>query len=86
MEVKSRFEVIADLENNKRQLMLEKNNFATEVEKQEKTIKMLKREIEDREEDLKNFKGKIEDKKSTIDEMIKSIDVNLERLSKISAK
>jgi predicted nucleic acid-binding Zn-ribbon protein len=86
MEVKSRFEVIANLETEKRKLMYERDNFITEVEKQEKTIKILKREIEDREEDLKNFKDKIEEKKSTIDEMIKSIDVNLERLSKVSAK
>jgi predicted nucleic acid-binding Zn-ribbon protein len=86
MEVKSRFEVIANLENEKRKLIFEKNNLNTEVEKQERTIKIFERELEDKKEDLKNFKDKLEEKKSTIEEMIKSIDTNLATLSNLSTK
>ena len=92
METKSRYEVIADLEQQRRDLITQKNSLNEEVLKKEKVIKLKKRqmddlnrqinrELEDLEEDLENFKNSLDEKKETIKELIMSVDGSLEKFN-----
>lgn len=78
---KSRYEVVSDLESQKRELMKSKENLDLAVMKKEKEIKGLKREVEDAEDDLKEYKETLKDRKNTIDLQLESIDDALKRLS-----
>jgi len=80
METKSRYEVIAELEGQKRQLILQRDSFSDHIENKLKHIKLLKREVEDEEEELDKFKKTVEEKKDTIKELIASVDESLKRL------
>jgi len=81
METKSRYEVIADLEKQKRQLIVERDSLNDFLVSKQKEIKELKREVEDKIEDMDNFEKSMADKKETIKELISSIDLSLQRLS-----
>jgi len=94
METKSRYEVIADLEAKKRDLIREKNNFDEETKGKEKSLRdleraladntlVLTRKIEDAKDDLDNFKTTVKEKKGTVDELIKSLDDSLARFGKL---
>jgi len=97
METKSRYEVISDLERQKRNLILERDNFKDEIAEKEQAVKELVREkadanvrfdrrLEDVEKELKDFKSNVDEKKETIKELIKSVEASLERFSKIEKK
>lgn len=86
METKSRYEVVSDLENQKRQLIRERDSFNDQIESKEQKLIELKRELEDEERALKKFKDSIEERKETIKELIGSLDLSLERLSKINTQ
>ena len=66
MEVKSRYEVIADLEKQRQDLIREENGFADAIRKKEIDLKQFQRAVEDREEDIKYFKETINERKDTI--------------------
>jgi len=83
LETKSRYEVIADLEKQKRNLIRERESFPDEIREKELEIKQLKRRLEDEEEELKNFKDSVKERKETIKELIKGVDQSLERFSKL---
>lgn len=95
METKSRYEVIADLEKQKRDLIREKNGLndvlrgkETKQKEMERTkadnIMVLDRKIEDLKEDVDNFKKTMEERKETITELVKSIDESLARFGKLA--
>ena len=84
METKSRYEVINELENKKRSLILERDSFEMQIKEKDREIKNMKRGLEDMEEDLVDFKASIEERKATIAELIASVDESLKRLSSIS--
>ena len=86
METKSRYEVIAELEQRKRALIVEKDSYDDSVKEQERNIKNMKRQLEDTEEDLTNFKEGIKQKKETATELITSIDESLKRFSNLSSQ
>jgi len=86
METKSRYEVVADLEAQKRDLIREKAGFDDEIKDLEKAIKESKRTLEDKEEELKNFKDGLKDKKIMIDSLIKTVDAGLINFSKIHSQ
>ena len=86
METKSRYEVIADLENNKRGLIREREALQNDVIEREKSIKNVKRQLEDMEEDLKVFVSSLDTKKQTINELIKSVDDSLQRFASLQKK
>ena len=92
METKSRYEIIENLENQKRNLIREKNSFPDEVLKKEKNIKLFNRNweeevknhnqrLEDLNDDLKAYNDSIKDKVFMIDELIRSVDASLERFN-----
>jgi len=86
METKSRYEVVAELEGNKRNLIREGDGFDKALLEKKKELKELKREIEDKEEEIKEFEGSMEDSKKTIKTLIESIDESLKRFSEIGNK
>ena len=83
METKSRYEVICELEDKKRNLILERDSFEDQVRSREKNIKKLERELEDIKEELEEFKETKEERKTTIAELIASVDDSLTRLSSL---
>jgi len=86
METKSRYEVVAELEEQKRDLIREKAGLGDEEKKIEKEIKEIKRKLEDKEEDLKNFKDGRKEKTAMIDNLIKTVDAGLLNFSKIHSQ
>ena len=84
METKSRYEVIADLEEKKRSLIVERDSSELALHQKGKGIKEIKRQLEDAEEELKEFEESLEQRKETITELINSVDDSLKRLGDMS--
>ena len=84
--IKSRYEVVAELEEKKRRLIQERDSFPDIIKSKKKEIRDAERELEDEKEELKEFEGRVEEKKATIQELIQSIDESLERFSKLDTK
>jgi hypothetical protein len=93
MNVKSRYEVVLELENKKRSLIENKNNLKDDRLAKEKAIKdlirqrddtivIINRKIDDAEEDLANFDANLQENIETIDLLIKSTDAALLNFSK----
>ena len=83
METKSRYEVIANLESQKRQLIVDLNSFDDLIAQKVLNIKTFKRELEDAQEDLENFKKTILNKKETTKLLIASVEDALKRFEVI---
>jgi DNA repair exonuclease SbcCD ATPase subunit len=83
-QTKSRYEVITDLETQKRTLIRERDGFEDIIRMKEKMIKNQSRELEDQKEELQEYKKSVESRKETIKELIRSIDESLNRLTKLS--
>ena len=81
METKSRYEVIADLETQKREYIRERDNLDKVLLKKKKELKELQRDIEDKEEEIKEFEDSIEDSKTTINSLIETVDEGLKRFA-----
>lgn len=79
METKSRYQVIAELQQKKMGLIKEKENFEEGVRTREKEIKDMNRKVEDSEEELEQYKESLKQKKEINEELIKSIDESLKR-------
>ena len=95
METKSRYEVISDLEKQKRELIKERDELGDVLREKEKAIKDTERtkndqiiawdrKIEDLVEELDNFKMTKDERKETIKELILSIDDSLARFGKLT--
>jgi len=83
MEIKSRYEVMSELEEKKRRLILARDGLKEELRLKKKDLRDSEREIEDTKEDIKAFEDSIKEKETTSNELIKSIDDSLKRLSDI---
>jgi len=94
METKSRYEVISDLESQKRQLILEKDSLDEELKNKEKALEkvmrqkedntvILDRQIADAKDDVENFKTRMKELKVTKETLIKSVDESLKRFSEM---
>lgn len=86
METKSRYEVIADLESQKRSLIKERDGLNDVLLSKKKELRDLEREVDDTEEEISNFEKSMVEKKATITELISSIDLSLKRLSETQQK
>lgn len=86
METKSRYEVLAELEAKKRELMINKANIDLIVKQKERDIKELKRDLGDKEEDLEDYESRIDEEKNNYDALIQSVDESLKRFTLQSQK
>jgi len=86
METKSRYEVIAELEKNKRNLIREREGFDELLSSKKRGLKEMKREVEDKEEEIKEFEESREKSKETINALIESVDVSLKRFEGLNKK
>lgn len=86
MDIKSRYEVISELEEKKRKLIVERDSFPDIIKNKKKEIRLAERELADDKEDLADFEKSVEDRKKTIKELIDSVDKSLERFSKLDTK
>lgn len=95
MQTKSRYEVIAELEEQKRNLIQERDSLQDQLTNREKSLKKAEREksdtimvidrkIEDMKEDVENYKQSMAERKETINELIKSVDDSLKRFGELS--
>ena len=95
MEIKSRYEVISEIENKKRELIKERDGFNDVLVQMEKEIKLVERnksdhilqydrKIDDLREGIENFKKNIDEKKSTIIQLIESANDSLKRFGEMS--
>lgn len=85
IESKSRYEVIASLEQQKRDLMRQRDSFPEQIRVREIEIKQLKRQLEDKEEALVDFKANVADNKKTVEGLIASVDDSLKRFEKMNS-
>lgn len=86
METKSRYEVIAELEEKKRSLIICKDGLGDELRVMERSLRDQLRRVEDQKEEIKNFQEKMDDQKLTYEELIKSVDDSLKRLAELNKK
>ncbi|HUS51275.1 MAG TPA: hypothetical protein VMZ91_13995 [Candidatus Paceibacterota bacterium] len=86
METKSRYEVVAELEENKRNLIRERDGLDDKLKGKEKELKDLKRRIEDKEEEIKDFKTGLVKSKETFKELIESVNDSLKRFNELGKK
>ena len=92
MEAKSRYQVIGELEAQKRAFIERKSNLLKGVvEREDKIVDLernkedvmreLTRRLEDAAKDLANYKANLQNEQNTLDELIKSIDISLSRIN-----
>lgn len=88
METKSRYEVISDLERQKRDLIRERDGFTDKVFEKERAVKDLERkksdtiviidrQLDDLKVDLEQYKKTMDERKVTVQTLIDSIDTSL---------
>ena len=82
METKSRYEALADLEKQKRDLMQGKFNLDDELKAKSKELKIAERNIEDMKEDFENFKETLEARKLNFDGLIEAVEKGIEVFGK----
>jgi len=85
-DTKSRYEVVAELEAQKRELINAKNTMDSRLKDKKRHLKDLERGVEDFKEDIEDFKDKMEESKATNEELIKSIDDSLKRFTELMKK
>ena len=83
LEIKSRYEVMSDLEDKKRNLIIERDNLDENLREQKKELRDFERRIEDKKEDIDVYEKNIKERKETIIELIKSVEDSLNRLSNV---
>lgn len=79
MQTKSRYEVISDLEEQKRSLIREKLGLDDTLKLKQKNLKNLERDVEDKKEEIKDFEKSMKERKEMIKELINGIDASLTR-------
>ena len=95
METKSRYEVISDLEVQKRELIKERDGFGDKIKAKQQGIKDVERQkgdhliawdrkLEDLNTELNTLNETVEERKITIKELITSIDDSLARFGKLA--
>jgi len=97
METKSRYEVIAELEGKKRDLIKERDGLKDELRNKENLFRDLERQkidtdivldrrIADAKVDMETFEANMGERKITVEELIKSVDDSLARFTGLGDK
>jgi len=77
METKSRYEVIANLQKQKMDLIRERDSFPEQIKEKEIEIRDSERTLDDEKEDLVSFKDTISGRIETLNLLIASVDAAL---------
>jgi len=85
-DVKSRYEVISELEEQKREYIQNADILERNLRAKEKELKDLKRKVEDKAEEIADFKEQMKTAAITNQQLIKSIDDSLKRFETLAAK
>jgi hypothetical protein len=78
METKSRYEVFAQLEEQKRKYIIERDSFAGYISNKARQIKQLKRQLEDLEEERAEIISQKAEREAMLNKLIASIDKSME--------
>ena len=84
METKSRYEVIADLEKQKRDLIREREGFKDTIKQLDYEVLQIERGLEDKKKAVDEFKNEVEERKETIKELIEGVNESLARFGKLT--
>lgn len=84
METKSRYEVIAELESQKRELILKKDGLNEKLKNMRKQLRDMKREVEDQKEEIKDFEKEMKNQEKTYETLIKGVDESLKRMTELN--
>ena len=83
MKTKSRYEVISDLEQNKRNLIREKMELKDTLKTMKRKLTELERDVQDQKEEIKDFEKDMKARREMIDELIKGVDESLKRFTAV---
>jgi len=86
MNTKSRYEVIAELEEKKRNLIIQKDGLEDKLNEMRRSLRNIKREAEDQEEEIELFIKNKQRQEETFDELIKSTEDSLKRFGELEKK
>ena len=86
MHTKCRYEVIAELEEKKRDLIIKKDGLNDTLNSMNRALRDAKREVEDQEEEIKLFESNKKRQEETFDELIRSTEESLKRFSELENK
>jgi TolA-binding protein len=86
MNTKSRYEVIAELEDKKRSLIIQKDGLNDKLTEMKRSLRDMKRDVEDQEEEIKLFEENKKRQEETFDELIKSTEESLKRFGELEKK
>lgn len=86
METKSRYQIISELEEKKRVLIMERDSLDDTSFENKQVIKKLKRTLEDTEEDHIEFERTKDRQKETYNTLIKSVDDSLSKITSQKSK
>ena len=83
MNVKSRYEVISDLEAKKREYIQTEINLKEILNEKKRSLRDMEREVEDTKEQIKEFEESMKTHIETTKELIKSVDDSLKRFENL---
>lgn len=86
METKSRYQVILDLEEQRRDLLNEERDIDKRIMQKERNLKKAKDDLQEMEDDLNMMKANADGDKKAVRENIKSIEGTLARLDLSSSQ
>jgi soluble cytochrome b562 len=83
METKSRYEVISNLEAEKRKMIVAREGLNDKLRQMKKELVESEREVEDLKESITDFESTMKEQKETYNQLIQSIDESLTRFGKL---
>lgn len=81
MDAKSRYQIISELEEKKRKIIQDKENFELKGNEFERNLKNMRRQIEDYQDAYAEYKKDKDKRVKTFDVMINSIDESLQKIN-----
>ena len=86
METTSRYEALNALQNQKLDLIKQKNSLGQQAKEKKKEIVQLERQLEDKKADLADFENTISEKTANTDALIEAVNTGIEQFTSLSQK
>ena len=86
METTSRYEALGALQNQKLDLIRQKNTLGQQAKDKKKEIVQLERQLEDKKADLVDFEASIAEKITNTDALIEAVNTGIEQFTSLSQK